>query len=169
MTKRNLKSNNSLLETTLFLSGLFALWWAVQNQNVALFLLQNPHLILPYLIQEFGLFWLAIGAVGILALFWLLIAISTSNSSNVLRGAKLVSSGKLKSILQQQPKLRNQPQLKIAGMPIPSAYENRGFFVVGSPGSGKTKAIEQLVANLKQRTDFRGIVFDRGGELLEKF
>lgn len=168
MTKRNLKSNSSLLETTFFLSGLFALWWAVQNQNVALFLLQNPHLILPYLIQEFGLFWLVMGVVGILALFWLLVVISTS-TSNVLRGAKLVSSGKLKSILQQQPKLRNQPQLQIAGMPVPVAYENRGFFVAGSPGSGKTKAIEQLVAISKQRTDFRGIVFDRGGELLEKF
>ncbi len=54
-------------------------------------------------------------------------------------------------------------------MPIPATYENRGFFLVGSPGSGKTQAISQMVAVLKQRTDFRGIVFDRGGELLEKF
>ena len=40
---------------------------------------------------------------------------------------------------------------------------------MGSPRSGKTQAISQMVAVLKQRTDFRGIVFDRGGELLAKF
>lgn len=53
-------------------------------------------------------------------------------------------------------------------MPIPSTYENRGIFAAGSPGSGKTQAISQLVATLKQRTDFRAIIFDRNGELLEK-
>jgi hypothetical protein len=99
---------------------------------------------------------------------WFLLSNSASNA-NVLRGAKIIPSSKLKTILKRMPKLRNQPQLSIAGMPIPAEYENRGFFAVGSPGSGKTQAISQIVATLKKRSDFRGIVFDRGGELLEKF
>ena len=39
----------------------------------------------------------------------------------------------------------------------------------GSPGTGKTQAISQMTAIISKRTDFRAIVFDRNGEMLEKF
>ena len=83
--------------------------------------------------------------------------------------AKIIPQRQLKALLKKQPKLKHQPQLQLAGMPIPAKLENRGFFVVGSPGSVKTQAISQMIAVLKQRSDFRGIVFDRGGEMLAKF
>ena len=44
-----------------------------------------------------------------------------------------------------------------------------GFFMIGSPGTGKTQAISQMLAIIRQRNDFRAIIFDRGGEMLEKF
>ncbi|MCU0532903.1 MAG: type IV secretion system DNA-binding domain-containing protein [Hydrococcus sp. Prado102] len=168
MTRRNSSSNSGWFEFFLVLAALLFMLWAVHNQKVALLLFQNPNLILPYLIQEIGLFWVVVGVVGILALLWFLVA-SSAPASNVLRGAITVSSRKLKALLKREPKLRNQPQLSIAGMPIPAEYENRGFFFIGSPGSGKTLAISQIIAILRNRSDFRAIVFDRGGELLEKF
>ena len=54
-------------------------------------------------------------------------------------------------------------------MSIPAKLENRGFFMFGSPGTGKTQAISQMTDIISKRTDFRAIIFDRDGEMLEKF
>ena len=86
-----------------------------------------------------------------------------------MRGAKVIPKRQLKAILKKQPRLKKQPQLEIAGLPIPAKLENRGFFMFGSPGTGKTQAISQMTALIRQRKDFRAIVFDRNGEMLEKF
>ena len=169
MTNKTTKNNESLLGMLFILALLLLFNWAVKNQEIAIALTQQPELIFPYLVEQFGLLRLILISITIIGMLWLLIKISGDKNANVLRGAKVVSSRKLRSILKRQPKLKHQAQLEIAGMPIPAYYENRGFFFVGSPGSGKTQAISQMVALLKQRTDFRGIVFDRGGELLEKF
>lgn len=169
MTRKTTKNNDSLLGMVFLVALLLLFNWAVKNQEIALALTQQPELILPYLVEQFGLLRLIFTSIIIIGLLWLLIRITGDKNANVLRGAKIVSSRKLRRILKRQPKLKHQPQLEIAGMPIPAKYENRGFFLIGSPGSGKTQAISQMVAVLKQRPDFRGIVFDRGGELLEKF
>ncbi|MDJ0649464.1 MAG: type IV secretion system DNA-binding domain-containing protein [Xenococcaceae cyanobacterium MO_188.B19] len=169
MKNQKSQTNNSPLGAILLLAGLLLFLWGIQNPQVASMLMENPRLILPYLVNTFGLFKLIVGTAGIVFLLWLILISSSSNNAHVLRGAKVIPDRKLKATLKRQPKLKNQPQLQLAGMPIPAQYENRGFFVVGSPGSGKTQAISQMVAVLKQRTDFRGIVFDRGGEMLAKF
>ncbi len=169
MNNQKNQTNNSPLGTVLFIAVLFLLLWCVQNQKVALLLIENPGFILPYLVDKIGLLKLILGTIGTVFCFWLLIISSFNSNANVLRGAKIIPNHQLKALLKKQPRLKNQPQLKLAGMPIPASLENRGFFVVGSPGSGKTQAISQMVAVLKQRTDFRGIVFDRGGEMLAKF
>ena len=169
MNNQKNQTNNSPLGTVLFIAVLFLLLWCVQNQKVALLLIENPGFILPYLVDKIGFLKLILGTIGTVFCFWLLIISSFNSNANVLRGAKIIPNHQLKALLKKQPRLKNQPQLKLAGMPIPASLENRGFFVVGSPGSGKTQAISQMVAVLKQRTDFRGIVFDRGGEMLAKF
>lgn len=149
---------------------LLILLWAVQNQPVTLMLMEQPKLILPYLVEQFGLLKLVAGVfTTVFLLSFLAINPSNKHNNNVVRGAKVIPPRRLKAILKRQPKLRNQPQLKIAGMPIPAKLENRGFFMFGSPGSGKTQAISQITAILRQRTDFRAIIFDRDGEMLEKF
>ena len=169
MKKKATYKNDSLWGMAFTLPLVFLLNWALRNQSIALTLARQPRLIWPYLIEQVGWPWLILGTAGIIGLIWLLVVTSGKNNTNVVRGAKIVSSHQLRKILKREPRLKHQPQLELAGMPIPAKYENRGFFLVGSPGSGKTQAISQMVAVLKQRTDFRGIVFDRGGELLEKF
>ena len=170
MKKKATHKNDSLWGMVFTLALVLLLHWGVNHQEIALTLAQQPQLILPYLIEEFGLLKLIVGTGAILIALCLgLLLTSSSNNSNVLRGAKIIPNHQLKTILKKQPKLKNQPQLQLAGMPIPAQYENRGFFMVGSPGSGKTQAISQMVAVLRERSDFRGIIFDRGGEMLAKF
>lgn len=166
----NQTDRQSLLGIFCLIPLLLLLLWAVQNQSVALMLIEQPKLILPYLVEQFGVLKLVAG--GFILVFLLsFLAINSGNkhNQNVVRGAKVIPPRRLKAILKRQPRLRNQPQLKIAGMPIPAKLENRGFFMFGSPGSGKTQAIAQMTAILRQRTDFRAIIFDRDGEMLEKF
>ena len=62
-----------------------------------------------------------------------------------------------------------EPKLEIGGVALPNYLEALGFFMVGSPGSGKTQAIKALLQTMRQRSDFRAIVLDRNGELLEEF
>lgn len=61
------------------------------------------------------------------------------------------------------------PRLSIAEVQLPAELENLGIFAIGSPGSGKTQAIAQLMSEMRQREDFRVICFDRNAEFLEKF
>ncbi len=89
------------------------------------------------------------------------------------RGTELIKAAELRELLRERqaaltfvPKL---PLFEIAGIEIPSDLENLGFFFVGSPGSGKTQAIKRLLAILRERPDFRVMVLDRNGELLESF
>lgn len=63
----------------------------------------------------------------------------------------------------------HQPQLSIANFRLPRFLEDLGIFCVGSPGSGKTQAISQLISQLKQRPDFRIVCFDRNGEFTTSF
>ena len=108
---------------------------------------------------------------------WQLYTMLTTSSpkSRVKRGASLVSSEELQELLNPEDEeesgnlITGLPQIEIAGVQIPSELENLGFFFVGSPGSGKTQAIKRVLADLRQRPDFRVICLDRNGELLEAF
>ena len=70
---------------------------------------------------------------------------------------------------QAKAETKEVPQLEIGGVTLPNDLENLGFFMVGSPGSGKTQAIKKLLSALRDRPDFRVMVLDRSGELLESF
>lgn len=124
--------------------------------------------------------WLPLQWVGVFMPHYLLFLAGKQKprkkpaKTNVQRGSTLVSASELQQMMivwqaaltQYQPKL---PLLEIAGVEIPSDLENLGFFFVGSPGSGKTQAIKRILSILKQRDDFRVMVLDRNGELLESF
>lgn len=174
----NQKLDNSQIWLALLIPILLILLWGVQNQQEASILIDNPKLIFSFLIYKFGFVQLIFGTVAIVLIVWLLIN-SPMSEKGFVRGSRKTSSTQLQSTLKKQVRSRSgkQPKsvladellLQIGGITIPSEYENRGFFAFGSPGSGKTQAISQMVATLKQRSDFRGIVFDRSGEMLEKF
>lgn len=96
---------------------------------------------------------------------------------NVRRGARVISAQAMQEYLttKQQQWLKEtgkpelHPRLSIAGVQLPTDLENLGIFTMGSPGSGKTQAIAQLLSEMRQRRDFRVVVFDRNAEFLEKF
>lgn len=94
--KNNHNYNSSLIAIFISVALLLLVSWGMNNTAVALFLIEHPVLILPYLLE------------------------------------KLVEE-------------------------------------FGSPGTGKTQAISQMTTTLRERSDFRAMIFDRSGEMLEKF
>ena len=169
--------NSSLIAMLIFIAVLLLVLWVMNNTEVALFLIEHPVLIWPYLLEKlvdkFGYFKL-ISSGFIIAFFLIFLLVKPDNNlinhnRNVIRGAKVLPFRQLKGILKKLPRLKRQPQIEIAGLPIPANLENRGFFMFGSPGTGKTQAISQITDVIRKRTDFRAIIFDRNGEMLEKF
>ena len=67
------QTNNSPLVTVLFIALLLLLLWCVQNQKVALMLIEHPRLILPYLVDKIGLLKLILGTLGTVFFLWLLL------------------------------------------------------------------------------------------------
>ena len=66
-------------------------------------------------------------------------------------------------------KREEESYIQIGGIPMPRQLENRGFFFFGDPGTGKSQSIKQALSVIKNRSDFRGIIFDRNGEMLKQF
>ncbi|MEL7078149.1 MAG: type IV secretion system DNA-binding domain-containing protein [Cyanobacteria bacterium J06648_1] len=169
--------NSSLVGILIAIAILLLIQWGMNNTEAALFLIEHPVVILPYvlekLVDKFGYFKLISASFIITFIaFFLLLKPNDKlrqHNHNVLRGAKVIPTRQLQAILKKQPRLKKQPQLKIAGLSIPAKLENRGFFMFGSPGTGKTQAISQMTDIISKRTDFRAIIFDRNGEMLEKF
>lgn len=71
---------------------------------------------------------------------------------------------------QKQSKVRfpQMPLIQVGQVSIPNCLEHQGLLCVGSSRDRVNTSIN-LVRQLKQRTDFRGIILDRNGELLERF
>ncbi|MEM7554614.1 MAG: type IV secretion system DNA-binding domain-containing protein [Cyanobacteria bacterium P01_A01_bin.84] len=181
MKAKNNNLNGVLIATIISLIVLLLFWWAINNKEVALFLIEHPIVILPYIVDKIGYPRLILGGIFI-SLISSLLFIRPDNkinerNRNVVRGAMVIPKRKLKAILNKQSKATERierkktqlPQLEIGGIPIPNDYERLGFFTFGSPGTGKTQTISQMIATLRNRRDFRGIIFDRSGEMLEKF
>lgn len=98
-------------------------------------------------------------------------------NSRILRGARVTSPEELEALLMERQQQRNlsaqtgdceSPRLQIGGLTIPPYLENLGFFYVGSPGSGKSQTIFSNIKTLLQRDDFRMVIVDRNGEILER-
>lgn len=166
MRKKN--QTASLVNMMLLIAASLIVLWGLENESIVIWLYKDPQYILPFLLTEYGVIKVFLGFISLIFLFWIAVLKSGSHN-NVLRGARIISSSQLKARLKKGRNFEKQLQLKIGGVSIPSEYENQGFFMIGSPGSGKTQAISQMLHVLKRRNDFRGLIFDRGGEMLEKF
>lgn len=188
-------------------------YWMLKNLEVTAFLLQHPVVILPYLIDSYGIFRILLAILIIIGFIPFIIALPSTNKSKepkVIRGARIIDNNKLKEIMVETCILEIDEQLKIAkrklrkskigalvketlekpkrkatakkiyrrekesyiqigGIPMPRQLENRGFFFFGDPGTGKSQSIKQALSVIKKRPDFRGIIFDRNGEMLKQF
>ena len=97
-------------------------------------------------------------------------------SNKILRGTTLVNPKQLQrqlnhkdaKILKQFKQQPITPKLEIGGIVLPNYLENLSFGFFGSPGSGKSQSILQILHALRQRPDWRVMVLDRNGELMEK-
>lgn len=188
-------------------------YWILKNREVAVFLVKHPIVILPYLIDSYGLFKILLAILIVIGFIPFIIAIPSSNKSKesrVVRGARIINNDKLKKIMtktcvseidkQLKTSIRKRRKskvvasvkeflekpdriatakkiyrrdkesyIRIGGIPMPRELENRGFFFFGDPGTGKSQSIKQALSVIKKRSDFRGIIFDRNGEMLKQF
>lgn len=95
----------------------------------------------------------------------------------ILRGVQLADSlnqlqTSLDRFLTDEEKKLNGfelPQLSIGNIRLPPHLETLGIFAVGSPGTGKTQAIAQLIESIRRRPDYRLVCFDRNGEFTQTF
>ncbi len=95
----------------------------------------------------------------------------------VTRGTQLTSAPDLQrylrtteaNYLRQRNLTAIEPKFQIGGVELPNYLESLGCCMVGAPGSGKTQAIKGMLHTMRHRPDFRAMVLDRNGELLEEF
>ncbi len=102
----------------------------------------------------FGL--LALGNIGIM----LLARHHRKEKKKHLRGAEVIAEKALAKLAGKE----NPGGLSIGTIPIPRALEPLSFLFAGSPGSGKSQAINRLVMQIRKRGD-AAVVADAGGEL----
>ena len=167
---------SKILIASLILIIIFAgigLWW-LKNPRVAAFLVEHPIMILPYLIGKLGILKTALGLLFTIAIIPLILFIpdQQSNQKNqIIRGSFLSNPEHVKKIMKAQCRKEDSRHrhIQIGNIPLPQKLENRGFFFFGDPGTGKSQSIKQVVSVFKTRSDIRGIVFDRNGEMLREF
>lgn len=115
---------------------------------------------------------LGIGAGILMAavLTWLLIELYSSpftghHFKRFLRGTKIVTVEKLKSLTRDKKKQR---QVLVGEVPVPTDVETTHILVGGSTGTGKSVVIRGLVYSGLLRRD-RFVICDPNGDLVSKF
>jgi len=83
-----------------------------------------------------------------------------------LRGAMKIKPEELNELIRKDNEKVDIPLGTIVKMPI--SAEVKHCFVIGRPGVGKTTAISQVIARLKER-EAKGIIYDFKGDYLSKF
>lgn len=82
-----------------------------------------------------------------------------------LRGTKIVSPSKLKSLTTE----RKKQQVRIGNIPIPTKLEPLHFLLNGATGTGKSVIITNMILDILKRPDDRMIIIDPNGEMFSKF
>jgi len=107
--------------------------------------------------------------LGVLGLFGSILVLyrygKKQQTEELVRGVKLVESPKLTNHMTQK---KIDYLLKIGGIPLPKAFENRSFLFLGAPGVGKTQAIYQLLDYVRQQQQ-PAIIYDVEGVFTSAF
>lgn len=85
----------------------------------------------------------------------------------LLRSVALAAVG-IGVLLTWRPSGSRKGDLVLAGVPVPRKFESYHFFMCGSPGSGKTTAIKELLDQIRARGE-RAIIYDCSGEYVESY
>ena len=89
----------------------------------------------------------------------------TDRRVHVLRGSRVVGDQDLTRRTKARPQ---QPQIEIAGVPMPLACEPNHLLLAGSTNTGKSTAVNELLRFALARGD-RAIVIDPNGHALARF
>jgi hypothetical protein len=95
---------------------------------------------------------------------WFDFGSSSGNTQTVMRGAAITNKRKGTYNKIKDDDLR----LRIGSVPIPAEAEALSFIFSGSPGSGKSQAINGMIRTLRRRKEV-GIVADAGGGAMARF
>ena len=104
-------------------------------------------------------------ALVVLVMVWLLRFGASHRREESLRGEGIVSADALTQLLREDGV---SSPLKLAGIPIVKGTETTHILITGSPGSGKTTSIFDLLAAIRRRGD-RCICYSPSGDFIERF
>lgn len=82
-----------------------------------------------------------------------------------IRGAKLVSSEKLKGEIVEK---HGASDLTLGDFPLPTGFSKKHTLISGTTGAGKSTALTHLLKAIRARGD-RAVVYDKKGEFVEMF
>jgi type IV secretory pathway TraG/TraD family ATPase VirD4 len=123
-------------------------------------------------LRPIGFWSLVVGFGPVGLVLWFLDQLDDKGKPRVLRGPEIVTAQKLDRLTRERRGLfsRKAPraQITVAGVALPAACEPWHVFVVGSTGSGKTTAYDEMIACARARGD-RLIVVDPNGHALARF
>ena len=85
-----------------------------------------------------------------------------------IRGGSIATARYLKRAILRDNRKQRAVSYNIAGIPYPAYAENQHTFITGSPGSGKTNTIAELIAQIMARGD-RAIIYDKTGSYIKWF
>lgn len=81
-------------------------------------------------------------------------------------GARLLTAKELKrKVAKQMRKDEREAAICFGGVPVPRELESLSFAILGSPGSGKSLAINGQLETIRRRAE-KAIIFDAGGEAM---
>lgn len=114
-----------------------------------------------------GVAWgmLAIGFVFFFVVWFISRAGASLRKENFLRGGQIADADELARQLKQE---RKASDLSIAKIPLLVDSETSHILITGSPGSGKSLAIRDLLDVIRKRGD-RAIVYSTAGEFIENY
>ena len=93
------------------------------------------------------------------------------SKKSVLRGTRVCEADELKTAIRKDAKIEHNNKLSclsIAGIPLPYRAELQHIWINGTPGTGKTIALSDLMTQVR-KTKHRAIVYDSMGDLVARF
>lgn len=95
-----------------------------------------------------------------------------ADGETFVRGARVTEKVNREVLDSVKKSLKEKPirPLTVAGSPFPYSLENRGMYIQGSAGSGKTQVIKQMIYDIRNRQGRdKLIIYDRKPEFLPCF
>lgn len=156
--------------------ALVALWWLPKRDERKFPIKITIAVGILFLILTFIFGWEGLWKINLIVTAGFGVGNYNMISDGVLRGTKVIKATQLQRslnmkemrLLKQWGKQPVTPKIEIGSVALPNYLENLSFGFFGSPGSGKSQAILQILNILRQRNDWRVMILDRNGELMEK-